>query len=588
MDKHFEKKDKLINIVMLAVLFFYPLRHIFHGVDLWDTGYNYANFTYIENMDSMWYFSTYLANIVGNVLTKLPLGDTYVGLNLYTGLTVSVLAVLGYLFSVKVVGIPKGIAFVGEFIAVCLSWCPTALLYNYLTYLLFSVAVVFLYLALVEEGKYTRLYFILAGICLGLNIFVRFSNLAQAAMILAVWAMAIIRREKLGKVVSQTLTCLGGYLVGVGVGFIMVSVTDNGLDYINGIVRLMSMPSEASDYTVYSMIYSQVHYYLINLRWVACLMGLVVLGMLIYKVIPQVYKRLSLILYVGCIAVLITLFYKLGMFSFDYHNLYSVFQWAGFLLVGTHLIGIVVILGKNFSLKEKLLCGLNMLVILLTPLGSNNHLFSAMNNVYLAAPISVWFLWRLVKWLPEAVFVKKFSFSCMPVKALICAVVGFLLYQSFWMSHNYVFIETTGGKERTTFVQDSDVLRWVKTDEEKAAQLSEISRFAVENGLKGKEVLLYGDVPAISFYLEMPFVLSPWPDLASYNLAVMTEEMAELQGDIDEKGRACPVIILSKDVELYGAEEPKVQLIEEMVEKYQYKVTFENERFILFMTDTEI
>ena len=67
------EKNILENIA-LVLLAFYPLRHIAWGLDLWDTGYNYANFQYMgtEHMDPMWLFSTYLANSVGWLLTKLP------------------------------------------------------------------------------------------------------------------------------------------------------------------------------------------------------------------------------------------------------------------------------------------------------------------------------------------------------------------------------------------------------------------------------------------------------------------------------------------------------------------------------------
>ncbi len=585
MERKNGRRDNIINIAMTAVLLLYPLRHIFHGVDLMDTGYNYANFTYIENMDSMWYYSTYLANIVGNLFTKLPLGDTLVGLNLYTGLMVSLLALMGFYFSVRVVKIPKWIAFAGAFLAVCLSWCPTALLYNYLTYIFLSLAVILLYYALAEEGKNTKCYFILAGICLGVNIFVRFSNLAQAAMIVAVWAMAIIRKEKLGKVVSKTLICLTGYLLGIVVGLGIVALRDNVGEYVNGIIRLLSMPSEASDYTLYSMIYGQVHFYLLNLRWVACLAVLIIVGMLIYKVIPEKWQKVAAIVYLCGIVAVFTLFYVAGMYSFDYHNLYSVFQWACFILVATLIAGVIVIFGKNFSDKEKLLCGMNMLVILLIPLGSNNHLFSALNIIYMVAPVTLWLLWRFARWLPEQISVGKFTLCYMPVKILFGAVFVFLGWQSILFSMNYVFTEATGGKERTVALENNEVLEWVKTDEEKANCVSEISRFVSENHLKGKEVLLYGDIPSLSFYLEMPFVLTPWPDLRSYNLTVMGEAMEALRGEIEEKDRACPVIILSQKVELTEPENGKVGLIREMIERYEYEIAFENERFVLLLTD---
>ena len=107
MDK--KKISNLLENLFIVILAFYPLRHIGVGLDLWDTGYNYANFQYMGtgNMDSMWFFSTYLANVTGNFLTKLPSGDTLMGMNLYTGLTVSLMALIGYFFCTRKLKMPK-------------------------------------------------------------------------------------------------------------------------------------------------------------------------------------------------------------------------------------------------------------------------------------------------------------------------------------------------------------------------------------------------------------------------------------------------------------------------------------------------
>ena len=50
----------ILENLFVVILVFYPLRHITWGLDLWDTGYNYANFQYMgtKHMDSMWLFST--------------------------------------------------------------------------------------------------------------------------------------------------------------------------------------------------------------------------------------------------------------------------------------------------------------------------------------------------------------------------------------------------------------------------------------------------------------------------------------------------------------------------------------------------
>ena len=70
------------EFVFVAVLVLYPLRHIAWGLDLWDTGYGYANFEYMgtRHMDPMWLFSTYLTTAIGHFLSLLPGAKTLIGL----------------------------------------------------------------------------------------------------------------------------------------------------------------------------------------------------------------------------------------------------------------------------------------------------------------------------------------------------------------------------------------------------------------------------------------------------------------------------------------------------------------------------
>ncbi|MBR6302337.1 MAG: hypothetical protein IKR35_00635, partial [Lachnospiraceae bacterium] len=222
-----------LEIIMVLILALYPLRHIHIGLDLWDVGYNYANFEYMgtESMDPMWLFSTYLATALGHLFTFLPFGKTLLGLNLYTSLTISFLAVMGYIFFTRRLKYPAFVIFIGEFIAINMCWCPTALLYNYLTFILMSAGIINIFLGL-ENGKYRYLF--VAGVFLGLNVFVRFSNLPEAALILAVWAYGILelierlkdeslgkrqrRRERidfLKRTGMRTLFCILGYAASV-------------------------------------------------------------------------------------------------------------------------------------------------------------------------------------------------------------------------------------------------------------------------------------------------------------------------------------------------------------------------------------
>lgn len=596
------------------ILFLYPLRHIHLGVEWEDTGYNFAHFVYMDNMDTMWLFSTYLANAAGHVFTKLPLGDTMLGLNLYTGLTVSILAVAGYWFFVKSIKLPAVLVFAGEFLAVCFCWCPTALLYNYLTFIFLAAGGVFLFYALDRKEK-NQFFFLLAGICLGINVFVRFSNLADMGLIAAVWAMGIIRREKIVKVLKQTGWCVLGYMIGLLGCFGFISLRYGAGTYIRGVLRLLSMPSEASNYTVTSMVMAQVQNYLQNLIWLSGLVFFMLAGMVVYQVLPEqkIITWIKKIGYVVCVFLGFHFLRNRNMFNYTYITKQSMFQWAVMLLTATLIIGVVVIFSKRFTEREKLICGLNILLILIVPLGSNNHLYLAINFLFLVAPYTLWMLYRFLKWLPAQVPVKKWNISMYPVKAMLLAVLFMIVFQGTLFGWYHVFTEGDGEYNLDTPVENNRVLKGMYTDPERAVQIAEISAFAEKEGLKGQEVILYGKIPAVSYYLEMPFAISSWPDLPSYNYDVMKSDLESLQAKVDDGECELPVILMEIKQGTYvvsgseGLEElgvpkevtpgrvsiadieadKKLALLKDMIGKYNYEVVFESDKFVMFIAKSE-
>ncbi len=589
------------RVLFPLILFLYPLIHVCYGVEWNDTGYNYANFTYMENMDPMWKFSTYLANAVGGMLTKLPFGDRMLGLNVYTGLTVCVLGLGAYYFFVKKIKISSWIVFVGEVIAVGLCWCPTALLYNYLTYIFMFIAVVCLYRAMTTEKN---IWFVVAGIVLGLNVYVRFSNLAQIAFIVGVWTFGIISKKKFKEIAAWTLWCVLGFLVGFG-GFLLVLVVKYGAgEYVSAIIRLLGMSDEASSYSVMSMVESQIRNYLQNFIWLAYMVPFVLIGFVGFAVLPRHLVKLKKTGYVFCMALVFYWLRNQNMYNFDYTTVMSVFQWAVCLLSISLVMGVYVIFSKKFSGQEKLLCGFSILIALLTPLGSNNHLYASINNLFFVAPVILWMLWKLVPKIPEKkifkVKGKEFYLFSYPFKALVAMIVAMLLLQSLLFGATFVFVESGGGKNLYTNVENSDILKGMYTDEYHSEMLEEITQYVKENDLTGKEVILYGYIPSLSYYLEMPFAISAWPDLDSYNYKVMCEDMAAVKKDVLEGGQA-PVIILAAEYGTYlvsgrdglteaGLEskivdkitgDKKFVLVKEFATELDYELKFANEKFML-------
>lgn len=593
-----EKIQKIQKFLFPAVLLLYPLRHINWGLDLWDTGYNYANFQFMgtDHMDPMWLFSTYLATAVGSLLMKLPFADTLMGMNFYTAFTVSVLALWGYWFCTKKVGIPAGLVFLGEILAVSLCWCPTALLYNYLTYILFLGGCICLYLGLKSDRNGML---VMAGICLGTNIFVRFSNLPEAGMIVAVWAYGIICRRKAGKVAAQTGWCMLGYFGAVGIGLLYLG-SRYGLDvYVESIMRLFGMTENATDYTAVEMVMKMVNGYLDLVYWIIRISVFVVAGLVLFALMPGRWMRLkkagSILLTVAALVWL----YMREFCSIQFYDYNAMLRPGILFMIIAMIIGVIVIFHLKMAKEDKLLSGMVILIILLTSIGSNNGLFPSLNNLFLAGPYVFWMVWRFLR-TPQAVSLRwgakkrwRLEISSFPIKAAVLMILGLMLVQGIGFGAGFVFVEADGAIDVEVQVDNNPVLQGIYMSPERAQWMSEITGYVEDADLEGREVLLYGDIPSLAYYLNMPPSFNCWIDLDSYSLSAMEEDMEELEAQIEsqsEVGSQMPVVILEQkysDYENMAKEDPKLDLIRSFMDKYEYGLTFRNEKFLVLEAGEE-
>jgi len=814
------RKHKYANFLywmenlFILILAFYPLRHIGQGIDFRDTGYSYANFRYmgVEHMDSMWLFSTYLANVTGNLLMKLPRADTLMGINFYTGLLVSLLALAGYFFCIRKLKMPRVIVFIGEFMAINLCWCPTAVLYNYLTYVFFLGAFILLYCGLTMEtvdgaeagvsesgmaagagasgsgrtagpresgsgmaaglrasgsgrkavsgvsgsgrsavsgaaksGRSAtpgrqKWYLAGAGVLLGMNVLVRFSNLPEAAMIVAVWAYDVIlwmeerRKDRMSesgcptpqsiakyrgaalrnRLLRHTGWCLLGYVAVLLLLYGNIHIRYGMGEYVEGIKRLFAMTDNAPDYKAASMIMGVVGDYIENLYW-AIRIGVIVAGGVVfflaagwlerrlcrlassddgkepkvsspadgkepkklssaagkelkvssstvgkegkrpsmrqeravkfglqgngakvsenggkfgselsdrienYDIPSKIFHVVVRILWVAVSAAMLWWLYKRQFCSMIFYSYDSIRRPCILFLTLTMLIGAIRIFHRGSPKEEKLLSGMLILVIFLTSLGSNNRTFPSWNNLFVAAPYTLWEVWRFLclgrhrlaggegavsatvqgDSTPRRGASFPWQSLAFPVKTVLVAFLGMCLFQAVGFGAKFVFAESTGIQQTTAYVENNAVLKNIRMQPERAQWMTEISAYVEENGLQGREVILYGEIPALSYYLQMPSAFNPWSDLPSYNLTTMEKDMAQMETEINEKGVEKPIIILENAYALYaesgegaltaagipqgGIEnDRKWKLLMDYMERYGYQQGFRNEKFALY------
>lgn len=639
---------RCLEVGMVLFLALYPLRHIHIGLDLWDTGYNYANFEFMgrESMDPMWYFSTYLSTALGHLMTILPFGKTLLAMNFYTSLVVSLLAVSAYLFCTRIVKIPRIITFLGEYIAISLCWCPTALLYNYLTYLLMLLAVMCLYVGLIRDRK---TYLFIAGIMLGLNVFVRFSNLPECAFIVGVWAFGHLevaeklkkdpgvikkRERKLGfkKTMLRTLVCILGYGFAVAGMLIFFGIKYGFREYVNAITRLFAMTADASDYKATSMLTAIAGWYIESFYWLSRLFIFAIGGIILciaakfldnqlglkengkYGPFGRNFNMLQIAYVLSCVfaAGSIAWLYK-KKFCFGYYGEYgSVMMPGAVMTLITVVITLILVFRRQSTLEDRLMAGLAFLIVLITPMGSNNGIFPVVNNLFLVSPVIINYIWKLVK-VKEWEGISKYNFnnpikdkngmkksvyqivksylSLFPIKAGLLAFCLLFLVQTTTFGMEFTFTEAKNAKDTFYTVESNPTLHGIRMSFEKAYDMYGLTEYANAHGLKGKELITYGYIPAVSFYLQMPSAFNPWVDLASYNIAVMEEEINKITADFESGVIAeLPVIIIDSKYMDCATEElaeangiklddDKWKLIMELIVEGRYSIKYHNSSF---------
>ncbi len=610
-----DKKEMLVrilyNIIFPLVLLLFPLVKSGIGVDYMDSMYSPGNFIFFSEMEGTWVIATYLSNVIGFLITKLPWAGTYLGLRIYTNLFVSAMALISYFWLKSRVKIPAWIVAIGEVIAIGFCWCPTTILYNYLTYLFMLLSLICLYEGLTRNKKGLL---VLAGLFLGANLMVRFPNVIEVGFILAVWIYGFLKTKKFREVVQDTLWCMLGYFTCLILimGIIVACYGVNA--YVDMIASLFSMTDSASSYKPIEMILAIVREYTKALKWpLGMFIYVLIIGMC-FKILKNRLlwaKKLATVL---GIIVLFRWYYGQGMFNVNYHTYPSMFQWAACLLILSICVFVAAFFDKKTETDYKLLCVMLLLVIAITPIGSNNNIYPSMNNLFLVAPVAIYGLHNLV--------IKVKDYSCThqwagsweyPVQAMIFAVILAILIQSIGFGTVFVFRGAREGEKRDTKIINNDILKGMYTNSEKAEAIEGLTEYweseilKEANADKAPKVLLLGHIPGVSYFLDAPCAIPhSWPDLASYAYTTFENDMEELKARINEKGEPKPIVIISYGVNavitddatamdyyannMESGEEAlevmlkseKIAYLSEYLDEFNYKQTFLNNRFVVY------
>ncbi len=533
-----EKIRKItINILFPILLVAFALIGCNRGVDLSDTTYSVGNYIFFKETSGAWLYATYLANLCGYGLIRL-FGTSMFVLNAVSACIPAGLALMIYFCFKK--DFPAGWVFLGELIALGCCWTPTVILYNYLTILLFGMASLFLWKAAKTEQRKWR---ILAGVCLGINVLVRISNLAEVALIVVVWVHAFRAVQtdttQKGRIVKDTLDCILGYILGLlcgGIVFAASSLTgaskgENAIssalagiaEMKNWLLGLLSGSAEGSGYSFSEMFAVLFNNYLGNLKWLLFGLTGVLLGCIMFSVAKEKFLRGKQVLYAAGIVLLIVFYYKNGILTLRYYDTSSIFSITAMGMILVIAVAVFELANKKATGEIKDLAVLGLTVLLITPLGTNNHLYSNMNNLFIVAPVGILLFADVMK------NIKKESVYAFPLKAMVYTFFVIHVVQAILFGAVYVFRDGEGGEKADYRMSEGTVFDGMMTTQEKGEQIEEFYLAAKEEAWgESESALYYGNIPGCAYLLNIPPAISTtWPDLDSYGLESFRKEIGE-------------------------------------------------------------
>lgn len=455
------------------------------GIDLSDAGYNIDYFQHYEDYSGQAVISIWGSILFGHLLTALPGGNSWLGITLYCQCIWCGLALTAYYFCKRYFN--AYMVAISEALAILYCWNPSVVLYDYLSFFLFQIGIILLIRGLEKESWK---YMLLAGVTLGVDVFVRIPNVVYCATIGIVWGYAFWKKREWKWTLQRTLTCIAGYGMGMVIPLGGIIMKYGWQEFKIAIYNLFVVSESSSNYGIGYM----------------------------------------------ATATLRTIFNEWCNIKLSWNpTTATMLPITSFIL----LIGILACLFDLFISKDTIYRVLDLTylgVLYVTPLGSNNGVYLSMLNMFLLLPIEIAAILRVLK----KISIKSSKIAvgagvCCGMLALILGIEIVLFGVKFtWKDAPVIKIDNP-----------DSYLNGMQTSTERAEELQNLEEIFYRNGWKGRYGILYCDAPGLAPVLNLkPIMLSQWSDWYTYTDDNFEKGIIKAQQLVMSQEE--PIVILNK------------------------------------------
>ena len=554
---------------------------IFQGLDLADTGFHLTSYVYILKAPySVQYsMSFWLSDVCGYLWMSIwPLGGLLWARIGWVAIITTSIIIYSQILKTEL-GSQKTILGLIVTTVFILQGGPECLNYDILTILGYSVTIAFLLGGLHQNRN---IYLLVAGIFLGISIFLKLTNLSALLFVLTIPFWVFWQKKSILYFVKTSLIFLLGVAVGAFfIWFLIWKFGHNELFLDNlSFISNMTKDSEAS-HGIVPLITSYLSGYLNAIIILTVSLAAIFVFIKLSGRFEQLAsKKSKLVLYfitaIGTAACMI-IFEK------------PFWSKIRYLFIGLMLFeAIFNIFKKTIPDKKRLFYFIGLLLLLVAPLGSDSGLEKSVFGMWILGPLVLTDL----NWINYFKQLKTITTQHQAKITQTSILILVLTTSVFYAWQNTYF--DSGSRAKKTFAIEHPKMRCIYTSQERAEVINELINKGFPKIQKHKYLLSFIETPMINYLAgKEPFISSSWPKLY-YSPQSFEKKLNEAIAKREE----FPIIIRQK--QNTGSHEwPKGQaesdylsypddlskwpehgkILNHFIEKYNYEVIWENEMF---------
>lgn len=588
--------NKNIKIIFIIICFCIPFININKGLDVTDTGYILNSYEFVFKNPESINFSIIFTSIFGNIILKIlnviniP---SYLGFKLISVIFSLIICFILIKYLKRYFN--ENILIIGAIIALLLSKGHISILmYNNLSAFILSISSIILISGIIENKN--RNIFI-SGILIGINTFVRISNLVQLVLIFSIIYYGWKKKDR-----NYTIkTCL---LFFIGIIFSLVfSLTL--IILVFGKTELFSMISiyvseavnSSDSHSIMDSIKINLNQGLNGLFWILFLWAIAYIIDYFLKdknISSKSIKRIYLIMVI--IPIIFVIFKFIGLdnviiINLFYKIFYSLYQPFSICVAFYCLVTIYkCFITKEYDLIENIILMVGFLSMISLPIGSNQGFAILYQGFYLQSIILTGVIYKL--------FIDNNRGRTIEYKNLIFqkGIIIFIsvYFLSMLVVRNVYYVYRDNSK-LDKYSINSEKLRGIYTTKERANYINDLLNNIGVYIDSENSLITYGSIPLFSYLLDMPPFFegfNGWIEMGQLSIESMEATIYE-----SKEKEIYPLIIMSKvgtnnnnwpvnntiDImEQIRKDDNKYRLLEEYIKDNNYNLVFQNEMFEVY------